>query len=160
RVLESRFLARTPIASLQQLAGWIDRHPAIAIVGSRFLPGTRLPLYVAAGVWGQRPWCFFGWMFVAVAIWSPLIVMVTALFGRAVAAPLERWLHASWLTRAGLAIAMVLLLRAALRLRLDLRLGRLRHWEFWPSRLFNAPIVAWIAWLAARYRSLTLFTAA
>lgn len=162
RVLTSRFLAHTPIASLQHLATWIDRHPAIAILSSRFLPGTRLPLYVAAGIWGQRPWRFFGWMFVAVALWSPLIVIATALFGRAIAAPLERWFHASWLTRAGLAIVMVLLLRTALRIasRVRLSLGWLRRWEFWPSWLFNAPIALWIAWLALRHRNLTLFTAA
>jgi membrane protein DedA with SNARE-associated domain len=157
RILTSPLTTRahTPVASFRQLADWIDRHPALAILGSRFLPGTRLPLYVAAGVWGRRPWRFFVWMFVAVAIWSPLIILATALFGQAAVAPLERWLHTGWLTRAILAGAVLLVLRAAPRM-----LPRWRRWEFWPSWLFNAPIVLWIAWLALRYRSLTLFTAA
>jgi hypothetical protein len=46
------------------------------------------------------------------------------------------------------------------RARLVIRLERLRRWEFWPSWLFNAPIVLWAMLLAIRYRGLTVFTAA
>ena len=38
--------------------------------------------------------------------------------------------------------------------------GRLRRWEFWPPWLFYLPVLAWRVWPAARYRSLTVFTAA
>jgi membrane protein DedA with SNARE-associated domain len=97
RVLASRFLQRLPLGSMEGLGAWIDRHPAVAILSSRFMPGTRLPLYVAAGIWGNRHWRFFGWMFVSVAIWSPLIVSATALFGHAATGPLDGWFHAGWL---------------------------------------------------------------
>jgi hypothetical protein len=42
-------------------------------------------------------------------------------------------------------------------------LGALRRrleWEFWPWWLVYLPVYPWIAWLAVRHRSLTLFTAA
>jgi membrane protein DedA with SNARE-associated domain len=154
RVLAWRVLQRTPLSSMQRLGAWIDRHPAVAILSSRFMPGTRLPLYVAAGIWGNRPWRFFGWMLVSVALWSPLVISATAIFGRAAAAPLDGWLHATWLTRLVLAAAMLVMLRVWLHL------GRARHWEFWPGWLFNMPVALWIGALAVRYRSLTLFTLA
>src|SRR3970040_2075824 len=34
------------------LHAWLERHAPGAILASRFLPGTRLPLYVGAGVAG------------------------------------------------------------------------------------------------------------
>lgn len=37
---------------------------------------------------------------------------------------------------------------------------RLRHWEFWPPWLFYIPVGFYFIFLALRYRSLTLFTAA
>jgi membrane protein DedA with SNARE-associated domain len=167
RVLAWRVLQHTPLSSMQRLGAWIDRHPAVAILSSRFMPGTRLPLYVAAGIWGNRPWRFFGWMFVSVALWSPLVVSATAIFGRAAAGPLDSWLHATWLTRLALAGAMLVILRVSLTLasaegreRVSIRLGRTRDWEFWPGWLFNIPIVLWIAALGVRYRSLTLFSLA
>jgi membrane protein DedA with SNARE-associated domain len=167
RILSSRLLQRLPLNAMERLGGWIDRHPAVAILSSRFMPGTRLPLYVAAGIWGHRPWRFFGWMFVSVALWSPLIVLATALLGHAATGPLDRWFHASWLTRVLLAVAIFATLRVGLtfntserRERFAIRLGRARHWEFWPGWLFNIPVALWIAFLAVRYRSLTLFSLA
>ena len=36
--------------TLRDVRAWLDRHAAGAIVGSRFLPGTRFALYVMSGV--------------------------------------------------------------------------------------------------------------
>src|SRR5688500_9634721 len=38
-------------AAIRPLIGWLDRAPVVTILASRVLPGTRLPLYVAAGAW-------------------------------------------------------------------------------------------------------------
>ncbi len=43
--------------------------------------------------------------------------------------------------------------------RLVGRLNRLFRWEFWPPYLFYPPVIAYIAYLGLRFRSLTLFTA-
>ena len=37
---------------------------------------------------------------------------------------------------------------------------RWAHWEFWPARLFYLPVAAYYCWLALRYRSFTLPSAA
>jgi len=47
-----------------------------------------------------------------------------------------------------------------LRERLQIRLARMRRWEFWPSWLYYGPIVLWILWLGLKHRSPTAFTAA
>jgi hypothetical protein len=39
-------------------------------------------------------------------------------------------------------------------------LKRLLRWEFWPPHVFYLPVIAYIAYLGVRFRSLTLFTAA
>jgi pimeloyl-ACP methyl ester carboxylesterase len=36
---------------------------------------------------------------------------------------------------------------------------RLAHWEYWPLWAVYPPVLLWIAWLAVRHRSLTVFTA-
>ena len=40
------------------------------------------------------------------------------------------------------------------------RLGRWRHWEFWPGWLFYPPVVLYYLWLAVKYRGAMLPTAA
>ena len=166
RVLGWGPIARLPQGRLRALGHWLDGHPA-AIFGSRFLPGTRMPLYLASGLVGTRPWRFIFWMFVAVATWVPLVVVLTARFGPAVAEPLEAWLGSGWGARIVTVILVVIALRligllitAKGRARLGARLGRWRAWEFWPAWLFQLPIAIWILWLALRHRSLTLFSAA
>lgn len=37
---------------------------------------------------------------------------------------------------------------------------RATRWEFWPPWIFYGPVLVYLVWLMARYRSLTLFTAA
>jgi hypothetical protein len=44
--------------------------------------------------------------------------------------------------------------------RLVGKLKRLLRWEFWPAYVFYPPVIAYIAYLGIRFRSLTLFTAA
>ncbi len=137
RVLAWRIAGTLPHASLERLGAWVDRHPGAAIVGSRFLPGTRLPLYVAAGIWGRRPGRILAWMLLAVTVWTPLLLLTTMALGPLVARPLEAWLGAPWAGRLVVAGVAVLLLRAALslardgtRARLSARLARARRWEF------------------------------
>jgi membrane protein DedA with SNARE-associated domain len=167
RALTWRVAARLPLATIEQMGSWVDRHPAAAIVGSRFLPGTRLPLYVAAGIWGRQPWRILAWMLVAVAIWTPLLVLTTMTLGPPVARYFDAVLGAPWIARVVVACLAVMVLRVGLpladaetRARLATRVARWRRWEFWPSWVVNAPIALWIAVLAVRHRGLLVFTAA
>ena len=155
-----------PLTRLHALGHWLDGHPAV-IFGSRFLPGTRMPLYIASGLVGTRPWRFIFWMFLAVATWVPLVVIATSRFGPAVAEPLEAVLGSGWLAKIATVILLVIALRtigavvtARGRARLGVRLARWRAWEFWPTWLFQLPVGLWILWLSLRHRSATVFSAA
>jgi membrane protein DedA with SNARE-associated domain len=66
----------------------IDTNLGMAILVSRFLPGSRLPMYLAVGVFGQRPLAFAAWSLLAVLLWTPLLVWSTYAFGASVTGPL------------------------------------------------------------------------
>jgi pimeloyl-ACP methyl ester carboxylesterase/membrane protein DedA with SNARE-associated domain len=59
------------------------------------------------------------------------------------------------------AVRVVLSTASARQRRLMVSLWRRwTRWEFWPPWVFYPPVVVYLAWLMARYRSVTLFTAA
>lgn len=120
----------------------------MVILASRFLPGTRLPLYLAAGAIGGRPGSFFLWTFVAVLLWTPIVVLSSASSLLAVAVGLGV-VHA---------LARVPWRRAFARGAA--RLDRWRRWEFWPSAVLYAPVAVHIARLAVRHGGLGTMTAA
>ncbi|MCZ7650556.1 MAG: alpha/beta fold hydrolase [Thermoanaerobaculia bacterium] len=153
--------------ALRRAARWfVEEGPRVILV-SRFTPGTRSATYLAAGllqVPGRR---FARWLLVAAALWTPLLVGVSAVAGRGLLAFLWRLPHAPfWLLL--LVPALLWLLAGVIsglvtwrgrRLLLS-RWRRLRHWEFWPLWLVQLPIVLWVLALGLRHRCLTLFTAA
>jgi membrane protein DedA with SNARE-associated domain len=75
-------------ASLEALSAQLDARLGAAVLGSRFLPGSRLPMFVAAGIWGRRPWAFMAWSLLAVLLWTPPLVLLTAWFGPSLTGPL------------------------------------------------------------------------
>jgi membrane protein DedA with SNARE-associated domain len=66
---------RWPRTELQALARRLERHAGWAIFASRVLPGTRVPLYVAAGVFSLRTRVFVLCTAAAVAAWTTAIVL-------------------------------------------------------------------------------------
>lgn len=61
-------------AELQALAARLERGAGLAILVSRVLPGTRVPLYVAAGVMRLPAMIFVLATAVAVLLWTVVIV--------------------------------------------------------------------------------------
>lgn len=158
---------KLPVHHIERVGAWLDDHAGKAVLGSRFLPGTRLPLYVTAGMLGRRPLRFFCWFAVASIIWTPILVVLALVFGAAVKAPLERWFGHGWHTILIAAIVILVAVRTVVslfdpvgRLRLRARFARVRRWEFWPAWIFYAPVLPWIAWLSLRHRGFTVVTAA
>jgi membrane protein DedA with SNARE-associated domain len=158
---------RLPDDRLAEMSRLLCRRTGRAVVVSRVLPGTRVPLYLAAGILGTCPYRFLGWAVIAALVWTPALVFAVAFFGDALAVPLHQAAGASWpvpllLGAAGFAAA---LLAPRLRTRtgratLTAKVARLWRWEFWPAWVFYLPLVPWFLYLAARYRSLTVWTAA
>jgi membrane protein DedA with SNARE-associated domain len=145
---------------------WFERRGAWVILASRFMPGTRLPTYVAAGVLRVSWLKFTGWFALACALWTPLLVGGAALAGDVVLGWFSVWTRAVvWLVVAGgvvWAVAKIGVQAATWRGR-RLLLGKWRRvtrWEFWPRWAVYPPVVVYCVWLAVKHRGLTVFTAA
>lgn len=168
RVLAWRCIrARLSEARVEQVARWFDERGWSAVLAARFLPGTRLPVYLAAGILGRRARRFALWALLAALLWTPLVVLAVALLGDAVLAPLRRILGNGWIV-IGVAvvaiwIALRVLPRCATRMgraQLWSSLSRVWRWEFWPAWLFYVPLLPWIAYLAVRHRGILTLTTA
>jgi membrane protein DedA with SNARE-associated domain len=153
--------------AVERSARWFARRGPIVVFASRFLPGSRLPLFVAAGVLRAPILPLAAALAVAGAIWTPLLVGLSAATGGAIRRELELW-GGRALPLALVAGAIVLLVVEILvpaltwrgrRLLLS-RWRRATRWEFWPLPLFQLPVALAVAALGLRFRGATIFTAA
>ena len=159
--------ARITTDHSREFQSWIQRHAAGAIIGSRFLPGTRLPLYVIAGVVRLPGAVFALWALVAATLWTPTVVLLSAALGDAFVSRLTPLIGLGWTARltGTLILLSVLQLGRLLadvrrRRRVMARFARWSRWEFWPMWLFYGPVAAWVAALSLRHRGLATITAA
>ncbi|HET7218102.1 MAG TPA: VTT domain-containing protein [Vicinamibacterales bacterium] len=161
-------------AAIERATVWMrDRGPRV-IALSRFVPGTRLATYVAAGVLGVRPRVFVIYVTLTALVWVPAIVSASALAG---ATAVESGLSSLAIV-AIIFVALTVLAAAARRLATTPRRDPVRmrvwracrrfygltqratRWEFWPVWILYAPVAAYIGWLMLKYQSATVFTAA
>ena len=153
-------------ARFERARSWFGRNLVLAVLASRFLPGMRLPTYLAAGV--QRA-PFVRFLVVAIGasiVWTYLLLRLTIALGEAVLPMLGRW---RWPVALAALVALVVLQRRAVRAvdeHPDVDGGPVAHgrpvvstFEFWPPWLFYIPVALYWLWLAARFRGLTLPTA-
>jgi membrane protein DedA with SNARE-associated domain len=157
----SRYVARLPVDDMRR---WLDEHAAVAMVASRFMPGSRLPLYLCAGIVGMSFRRFTIWAAVAIVAWTPILVWLAARTGDAVLRDLPANSVAASATRVTFVVAVFLLVKLASRRlararALTSRLARWSRWEFWPMWLFYGPVAMWVLWLAVRYRGVSTITA-
>ncbi|CAN5422076.1 hypothetical protein BH23VER1_BH23VER1_11400 [soil metagenome] len=151
----------------QRARGFFARRGLALVFATRFLPGTRLPTYVGAGLAGAPFLPFLGAFLVSAIVWTPLFVGIAVAIGRAALPAFERYAGAALWVLAALVAFYVLVAHALLpaltckgrRLLLS-RWRRLVRWEFWPPWVFYPPVILFVLWLCLRHRSLTVFTAA
>ena len=77
RVAPLRWLIRRE--ELDRACRWFTERGGALLLWGRFVPGTRLPTYVAAGVVRMPLMPFTFWILVAAALWTPLLVGGAAL---------------------------------------------------------------------------------
>jgi membrane protein DedA with SNARE-associated domain len=173
RLFGRPMLARAPMKwivsepQVQRASAWFrERGPAV-ILASRFLPGTRVATFVAAGVLHTPFLTFAVWFGLAALLWTPLLVGLAALIGAPILGAFRRF--ELWAVPAAVLATIVAFLVARIVPRLFTWRGRrllvstwkrLVRWEYWPPSVFYAPVAAYVLWLGLRHRSLTLFTAA
>ena len=152
---------------LEQGEQLFERHGGKLIFTSRFLPGSRVPVYVASGILGFPFSRFALFMAVACAIWTPLLVGFSMKLGDVLLEWLAVYEKAAWIGFV-LVVAIVWLVIQILeytlthsgRRLLYSKWSRLREWEFWPMWVFYPPVFVYIALLGLKHRCLTLFTLA
>jgi pimeloyl-ACP methyl ester carboxylesterase/membrane protein DedA with SNARE-associated domain len=165
-------LARAPLRwmvrprAVYRASSWFEHRGGKVILLSRFLPGLRLPTYVAAGMLGQSLRTFFFYFALAGLIWTPILVGISTWAGKEVLEALRAFkgyaVPVLVLLALGIFLAQKLILPVFTRRGRRLLYGSIRRkleWEFWPPQIFYLPVVLQILWLALRYRGLRLMTA-
>ncbi len=146
--------------SLRERGSWL-------VFIARFVPSLRLTIFTAAGILHFPARRFLGLQFIAGLIWTPILVGLSASIGERMKLLVHDYEKASLLV-AGVVIVAVLGTTHVLiplctwrgRRLLQSRWRRLTHWEYWPAWALYAPVSVYIAWLALKHRSLTVFTCA
>lgn len=167
-VLHYRWVQRYfPDERLERWREWFRRYGWATIIASRFLPGTRIPAFVGAGLVGGNIRQFLLWIGIAGLLWTPFIVVLAALFGAAVSAPLTRLFCSPILATIVALVVFIFLLHNTVllfsrtgRCQIHARWARLWRYEFWPGWVFYLPLIGWILYLGLRYRGLAVVTAA
>jgi membrane protein DedA with SNARE-associated domain len=95
-----------------EFRSWLDRHAGWAIVASRFLPGSRLPLYVIAGIVELPGFVFAGWALLGTLLWTPTLVLLTAIIGDAFIGPISSLIGSAWKADIVAAVVIVVFLRS------------------------------------------------
>lgn len=166
-------LSRAPLkwfvseSSVNRMTKWYHRRGAMIILLARFVPGLRVPCYIAGGVLRMPIRKFFFYFMVAVFAWTPILVGIAYIVGDALLRFMERYERFALLglllffILAWLFISWVVPLSTWRGRRLVLsRWRRLIRWEFWPLWVVYIPIGFYIAWHGLiKYRCASLFTA-
>lgn len=155
-------------AAVARCAAWFHRSGALAIFASRFLPGTRLPTYFAAGSVGASFWRFAFYFVLAGLLWTPGLVWLAGRFEGELATRVDRLQGALPWALAATVLVVLFVLRVLVplvsyrgRRTLVGRWQRRRHWEFWPAWVFYPPVIAYVLYLGfLRHRRPGLFAAA
>jgi membrane protein DedA with SNARE-associated domain len=159
-ILESRWLKRfVDPAAISRCERAFTRNSSAALLISRFIPGTRLPTYLAAGFFAMPVRRFALITATAAFVWISAVFGLAKLLGTQV---VSRWVFGQ--NRIGALVVTGLLLMLTLFVSKDLvrspAVRRWAHWEFWPGWLFYLPVIVYYLYLSVRYRSFTLPTAA
>ncbi len=153
-------------AKVAESERWFSERGTPILIFSRLVPGARLPTYLAAGFLRVPLPRFLVITGVASCVWSVAILFLAKTFGERLTTWLGTYKHAGLLLLGvgGLLFVTLQLLRRTFTnfnfRRFTARLGRWRHWEFWPAWMFYPPVGIYCAWLALKYRGLTVVTAA
>ncbi len=175
------WMGRTGSSWLQRLPGvarywektlrfsenWVERNAPLVVISSRFIPGSRLPTYLALGMSGLPMKRFILWFAFAVLLWTPLLVGVSFWAGGYLLPIFEEKFLGLFFGSVAIVLCVFLLSRAVGlvvtwrgRKRLKGIWLRWTHWEFWPSWVIYSMLLPHLVSLMVRHRSMTLFALA
>ncbi len=174
RVFGRQAIRRAPLKWLipehkvNQWSGWFSTPKGmLVVVSSRFVPASRLPTFVTAGIMKLDLRRLSLLLFVAALIWTPPLIWVGYKFGEAGMSELHRFKsNALWVVL-GLLLALHFIthwLVPALtwrgRRQIVMKVRNLIQPSLWPAWLIYFPIRLGIIFQSLRHRSLTAFASA
>ncbi len=152
--------------AVERSSHWLERQGLKTVFISRFVFGMRLPLYFGAGVLKTSFWRFALYFSLAVAVWTPIVVIATYKIG-AEAVKMSLFNQNLWLGLIVFVVVFYIFIRILQQLLTwkgrRILWGKIKRrfiWEFWSIRVFYIPVVIYAAFLAFKHRSLTVFTCA
>ncbi|MCG6153072.1 DedA family protein [Leptospira bandrabouensis] len=138
-------------------------HYRKSIFLSRFLPGTRLPLYLSSGFFDLPFFPFLYTSLFAVSLWTTILVGIVFIYGNLVSV--------YWKTNNTILLTLTVglsfyLLYQFLRLvifqkerkNFFLFTSKILKLEFWPASLFYLPLLPYLLFLILRYRGIRYIT--
>ena len=142
---------------------WFRKSGIVAIAVSRFVPGLRLPTFLAAGFLRMNTALFLLLTGTMAAAWVLAVFLIVHLLGHS-APDLIHALkgHLLWIL-AGMVLLIIGIRITGLLIRKLSKLPameRLTRWEFWPAWIFYLPIAWRYLTLSVSHGSLTLPSAA
>ena len=165
--LQRRVMSKLSGGRLEQARARFEREGWKLLILARFVPGTRFPVYVAAGALGGRATRMVIVALLAGMVWTPIIVLLAFALGDAATAPLEYLFGEGWLALVVGVLALFFLLRLfgrALTRRgrqmIATGFDRCFRPEFWPSQVLYAPLVPLCIYFHVRYNGFGTFCAA
>jgi membrane protein DedA with SNARE-associated domain len=150
----------------ERIAGserWFAKSGITAIAVSRFVPGLRLPTFLAAGFLRMNLSLFLLLTCILAAVWVLFVFFLVHLLGHAAPNLIQSLRgHLLWILGGVLALIVIVRLTSLFISKIGSMpaMDRLSRWEFWPAWIFYLPIALRYLTLSARYASLTLPSAA
>ncbi len=144
---------------------FFDRYGVLWIFFSRFIPGSRVVSYLAAGASGWSFGKFSLTLLLAALVWVPVLCGLAYMAGDAVLGWLPDYLDYAWVGLLGVVVFLWIFLKLILpmfswygRRRLYGKWQRLTRWEYWPMWMVYPPVVVYLIYLGFRNRKMCLFT--
>ena len=169
RIFGRAAMTRAPLrwfvseSALNRGTKWLEGNGLNAVFLSRFTPGLRLPLYVAAGTLRTSFIKFAFFFAVAAAVWTPILVGAAYWFSNGVA-EVPTFSYSFWITLFVVVVSLFFVFSIAIRAITwrgrRMLVGSFRrkiNWEFWSLRTFYVPVIIYIGFLCLKYRSVSVF---
>jgi membrane protein DedA with SNARE-associated domain/pimeloyl-ACP methyl ester carboxylesterase len=174
RFFGKQAMARAPLKwlikphQLDQWAGWFSTPRGMfVVVSSRFVPASRVPTFITAGILRLRPLRLGVLLFLAALVWTPVLMLVGLRWGPVIIEKLNEYNRiAGWIV-----LGMLFLLYFAThwllpaltwrgRRQLVMKVRGLLQPSLWPSAILYLPVRLGVLYHSIRCRSLTAFASA
>ncbi|HVU36976.1 MAG TPA: alpha/beta fold hydrolase [Opitutales bacterium] len=154
-------------SDLQRMTVLFNERGTWIVFVSRFVPASRLPVFMCAGILRFPFWRMFIALVISNLLFTPLFVWTASLFGYEMFAMIEHYEKAALFVVVICVVVVLTVLHIVQPLctwrgrRLwRSRWRRLTQWEFWPSWLVQAPILPSLIRLAKKSGGGRVFTCA